>query len=76
MGAAAGGGRGKMKILPEQRPDALKLKEELQAKLNEKLKGLSPEEEIRKIRELVEKGPFGDLWKRLHDAKVPSSAGG
>ncbi len=65
-----------MKIPPELQVDALKLKEELQAKLNEKLKGLSPEEEIRKIRELVENGPFGDLWKRLREARTRSAAGG
>lgn len=65
-----------MKIAPELQVDALKLKDELQAKLDEKLKGLSPEEEIRKIRELVEAGPFGELWKRLREAKTRSSASG
>ncbi len=64
-----------MKIPPELQVDALKLKDELQAKLDEKLQGLSPEEEIRKLRELVENGPFGDLWKRLREAKTPSSVG-
>ena len=61
-----------MKIPPEQRLDAIKFKEEMQAKLEEKLAGLSPEERVRKIRELVEDGPFGDLWKKLHETKTVS----
>ena len=65
-----------MTIPPELQVDALKLKDELQAKLDEKLKGLSPEERRRKIREMVENGPFGELWKRLREAKAHSSAGG
>jgi hypothetical protein len=54
-----------MKVPPELRVDALKLKDELQAKLDEKLRGLPPEEELRKMREIVEEGPLGDFWRRL-----------
>ncbi len=65
-----------MKIPPEQRLDALKLKDECQAKVREKLAGLGPEERKRKAREMLEKGPMGDLWRRLRRAKTQSSAGG
>ncbi len=54
-----------MRIPPEQRIDALKMKDHCQAKVREELEGLTPEEQTRKIRELVENGPFGDLWRRL-----------
>jgi len=63
-------------IPPELRVDAIKLKEECQRKMEEKLRGLTPDERIRKIREMVENGPFGELWKRRREAKAPSSAGG
>ncbi len=65
-----------MKIPPEQRIDALKMKEECQATVREELAGLSGEERERKAREMVEKGPFGELWKRRRQAKTHSSAGG
>ncbi len=68
--------RKKTNIPPELRVDAIKLKQHCQAKSEEKLAGLSPEERRRKIRELVEAGPFGELWKRLPEAKAHSSAGG
>ena len=63
-----------MNIPPEQRLDAIKFKEEMQAKLEEKLAGLSPEDRRRKIREMVETGPFAELWQRLPEAKVHSAA--
>ncbi len=62
-----------MTIPPELRVDALKLKDELQARLDEKLQGLLPEEEIRKIRELAETGPLGEWWKSLPRARTPST---
>lgn len=61
-----------MSIPRELQVDALELKDELQAKLAEKLKGLSPEEEILKLRELVENGPFGELWKKLR-SRAPAA---
>ncbi len=54
-----------MKIPPELRLDALKVKDECQARIREELAGLSPEERKRKEREMLEKGPMGDLWRRL-----------
>lgn len=65
-----------MKIPPEQKIDALKMKEECQAKVREELAGLSGEERIRKMRELLETGPLGGWWKSLPKAKTHSSAGG
>ena len=38
--------------------------------------GLSPEERRRKVREMVENGPFGELWKRRREARTRSSASG
>ena len=76
MGAAAGGGRGDMKIPPELQVDALKLKDYCQAKVREELAGLEGEERDRKIRELLESGPLGEWWKSLPKAKTRSSAGG
>jgi hypothetical protein len=62
-------------IPPELRVDAIKFKEEMQAKLEERLKGLPPEEELREMRQIVEEGPLGDFWRRLQQAKTPSPAG-
>ncbi len=62
-----------MTIPPELRVDALKLKDYCQAKLEEKLAGLSPEDRIRRIRELAETGPLGEWWKSLPRAKTPST---
>ena len=63
-----------MKIPPEQKIDALKMKEECQAKVREELAGLSGEERIRKMRELLDASPLGEWWKSLPRAKVPSAA--
>ncbi len=68
--------RKKTNIPPELRVDAIKLKQHCQARSEEKLKGLPPEERRRKIREFVEAGPFGELWKRLRETETHSSAGG
>ena len=65
--------RKRTSIPPEQRLDAIKFKEEMQAKLEEKLAGLSPEDRTRKIRELAETGPLGEWWKSLPRAKTPST---
>ena len=54
-----------MTIPPELRVDALEMKDYCQAKVEEELAGLSPEERIRRIRELVENGPLGEWWKKL-----------
>ena len=64
-----------MTIPPEQKIDALKMKRECQAKVREELAGLSGEERIRKMRELLEAGPLGEWWKSLPKAKTCSSAG-
>ena len=55
-----------MKIPPELRVDALKLKDECQARVREELAGLEGEERDRKVRELLESGPLGEWWKSLN----------
>lgn len=65
-----------MKIPPELRVDALKLKDECQARVREELAGLEGEERDRKVRELLESGPLGEWWKSLPRAKTSASAGG
>ena len=67
--------RRRTKIPPELRVDAIELKDHCQAKLEEKLKGLPPEERLRKIRELAETGPLGEWWKSLRKVKTRSPAG-
>ncbi len=64
------------RIPPHQKVDALKLKDECQARVREELAGLEGEERDRKTRELLESGPLGEWWKSLPRAKTPSAAGG
>lgn len=65
-----------MKIPPELRVDALKMKDYCQAKVEKELAGLSPEERIRKIRDLVDNGPFGEWWKKLRSRDAREASGG
>ena len=55
----------KLEIEPIPGFDALKFKDEMQARVQAELDGLTPEEQVRRIRENVENGPFADLWKRI-----------
>ena len=49
---------------------ALEFKEQVQARVQAELEGLSGEEIVRKIREMVENGPFADWWKRMQEAQA------
>ena len=49
---------------------ALEFKEQAQARVQAELEGLSGEEIVRKIREMVENGPFADWWKRMQEAQA------
>jgi hypothetical protein len=44
---------------------ALKFKEEMQARVQAELAGLSGEEKLSKIREMVETGPLADWWHEM-----------
>ncbi len=62
-----------MSIKPNPGFKALEFKEEAQARVQKELKGLSPEERIKKIQEDVETGPYADWWKRAkaaHQARL------
>ena len=63
-------GNANMKIEPIPGFKALKFKDEAQARVQEELEGLSPEERIRKINDDIEHGPFADWWRRVKDAKL------
>ena len=43
---------------------ALKLKDEVQAKVQAELEGLSPEKVVAKLNHDAANGPFGEWWKR------------
>ena len=53
---------------------ALKFKEEMQLRVQAALSGLSGEQKFRKIREMVENGPFAEWWKRMQEAQAAKSA--
>ncbi len=53
---------------------AVEFKNEMQAILRAKLAGLSGEERLRKIQEMVENGPFADWWKRAMEAQAAKRA--
>jgi hypothetical protein len=63
-------------ITPEPIPGfhAVEFKNEMQAILQAKLAGLSGAEKLRKIREIVENGPFADWWKRMQEAQAANRA--
>ncbi|MCL5103357.1 MAG: hypothetical protein M1133_04490 [Armatimonadetes bacterium] len=48
---------------------AIKFKEEMQARLQAQLEGLSDEEKLRKIREIAENGSLGEWWKKMRAAR-------
>ena len=48
----------------------LEFKEQAQARVQAQLEGLSGEEVVCKIREIVENGPFADWYKRALEAQA------
>lgn len=44
---------------------ALEFKEQAQARVQAEIEGLSGEDLVRKIDEMVEAGPFRDWWKKM-----------
>jgi hypothetical protein len=53
---------------------AIKFKEEMQALLRAELEGLSDEEKLRRIREIAESGPRGEMWKKARERQEAKRA--
>ena len=49
--------------------DAIKFKDEMQARVQAELAGLTGEERLRKMREMLETGPLAEWWKEMQDRK-------
>lgn len=52
---------------PEEDFDCLEFKRRAQARIYEKIKGLSHDEEIEYFRRSVDEGPLGEWWKALEE---------
>jgi hypothetical protein len=52
--------------------DCVEMKNEIQAKIYEEIKGMTPQEEIAHRRKKLESGPMADLYKKL---RAKSSTG-
>ena len=63
-----------MEVQPIPGFDALRFKEEAQARVQAELAGLSPEETVRRIRELAEEGPLDGWWQRICQAADDASS--
>ena|ERR1035441_2252001 len=65
---------------PAKSFDCIEFKRQAQARIYQKIKGLSAEEELEYFRRQVAAGPFGKLWKTLEtrssaaDGRKPLSA--
>lgn len=60
-----------MKTKRKAKPfDCVAFKRKAQARIYQKTKGLSPEEEIVCLEARAEKGPLGNWWKRIKSIKT------
>lgn len=50
---------------PENKFDCVEFKRQAQARIYERIKDLTPDEEIEYFRKAAETGPFGDWWRRM-----------
>jgi hypothetical protein len=48
----------------EKKFDCVEFKRQAQARIYERIKNLTPDEEIEYFRKAAETGPFGDWWRR------------
>jgi hypothetical protein len=55
--------------------DALKFKEQVQAEMYERLKDMTPEEQIAELEKGVLEGPFAELYKRLKAKNAEKKTG-
>ena len=55
--------------------DCVAMKQQVQDRIYEEIRDLSPEEEIRHFEEQALKGPLGDLWRRLISKNRRPAAG-
>lgn len=53
--------------------DCVEFKRRAQSRIYERIKGLSPEEEIEYFRRAADEGPLGDWWKSIKGRAVPGS---
>lgn len=51
--------------------DCLDFKEKAQTRIYERIKDLTPEEQIEYFRDRAENGPLGDWWKSLREDENP-----
>ena len=50
---------------PEKKFDCVEFKRQAQARIYERIKGLTPDEEIEYFRKAAEAGPLGEWWRRI-----------
>ena len=53
--------------------DCVEFKRQAQARIYERIKGLSPEEEIEYFRKAADEGPLGEWWKSIESCGGPGS---
>ena len=51
--------------------DCVEFKRQAQARIYERIKDLSPEEEIDYFRKAAEEGPLGDAWRAAREQSKP-----
>lgn len=51
--------------------DCIEFKRRAQSRIYERIKGLSPEEEIEYFRQAADESPLGDWWKSIKGRAVP-----
>ncbi len=56
----------------EKEFDCVEFKRRAQSRIYERIKGLSPEEEIEYFRKAVDEGPLAEWWRAIRGRTVPS----
>ena len=51
--------------------DCVEFKRQAQSRIYERIKGLSPQEEIEYFRQAADEGPLGQWWKSIKARPVP-----
>jgi hypothetical protein len=51
--------------------DCVEFKRQAQSRIYERIKGLSPQEEIEYFRQAADEGPLGQWWKSIRARAVP-----
>jgi hypothetical protein len=66
----------RLKIEPIPGFSALRMKEELQQRVQEQLAGLSPEERLRALQAMVQEGPWAEKWEQMRPPQCGSDESG